>query len=1852
MADDFGFILERLERLREGADFTLFRGRKRGNQVPILAVGVAAEQSSPQSLRRLEHEYSLRTALDPAWAAQPLALTRHQGRSVLIVKDPGGEFLDQVIEQRHQRIDQTRFLRMAIGLAVALSHAHRQGFIHKDIKPANALVDDSGHVWLTGFGIASQLPRDRQSPEAPEFIAGSLPYMAPEQTGRMNRSIDSRSDLYSMGVTLYEMSTGRLPFNASDPMEWVHCQIARQPVPPSDLTPNIGGLISAIIMKLLAKTPEERYQTAVGVERDLRRCLEEWETHGRIDEFPLGAHDKPDRLLIPEKLYGRTSEINTLLASFERVVNGGRPELVLVSGYSGVGKSSVVNELHKPLVPPRGLFASGKFDQYKRDIPYATLAQAFQSLIRPILAKNEEELGRWRDAIREALGPNGQLIVDLVPELKLIIGEQPAVPELPPQDAQNRFQLVFRRFIGALTRDHPLALFLDDLQWLDAATLDLMEDLLTHADVKDLMLIGAYRDNEVGPAHPLIRRLQSMRQAGAIVQPIILAPLTRYDLEQLIADALHCEPGDAGPLAGLVEEKTTGNPFFAIQFIAALSEEGLLTFDHVKARWCWDVSRIRAKGYTDNVVDLMVGKLMRLPGETQKALQQLACLGNKADFARLRMVYGDTIDEMHGQLWEAVRAGLVFRSEDSYSFLHDRVQEAAYSLIPQELRAAAHLRIGMLMASRASQSVLEEIIFEIVHQLNRGAHLVRAIAESERIARLNLIAGRRAKASTAYASALNYLHVGRGLLTDETWSRDYDLIFSIEYLLAECEVLTADMSTAEARLSALAKQATGAHHIALVARLRMTLYNLLDRSERGVDVFIDYERDRGKDWSPHPTDDEVSREFDQIRSLVETGRVKELVDLPLASNADQLDALDVFTEAVISATYTDENLFALVLCRMVSISLEYGNCDASCFAYAMLGMIAGPYFGNYEAGFQFGKLGYELVEKRGVHRYQARVYLRFGNQITPWRRHVKEGRELVRRAFDAANGIGDVTFAAYSRNNLNSNLLFAGDHLTEVLSEAEDGLEFAKRVKFGRVIDQIETQLAFIRTLRGLTDKFGEFNDAHFDELRFESHVSSNANLVMPQCWYWIRKLQARFFAGDCVSAIHASLHAKRLLWSSQSYLESAEYHFYSALARAEAFDSATETVRAELAEAFDSATETVRAEHAKALSDHGKQLATWAENCPENFEDRAALVDAEIARIEGRDLDAMRLYEKAMRSARTNGFIHNEALANELAGRFYLARSVETVGYTHIRNARNCYDRWGAIGKVKQLNGRYSSVRQDRTPAPATAISESAAVLDVETVVKASQALSSEMLLPELIEKLVRITIEHAGAQRGLLLLIRADGPRIEAEAITCPGRIAVVARREPVTPFDLPQSVLNYVIRTQQSVLLDDAFGDNIYCKDEYIERKRAKAVLCLPIVSQKKLVGALYLENNLAPYVFTPDRVAVLHLLASQAAISLENAALYANLQRSEAFLAQGQRISRAGTFGLNIATGDMHWSEEYYNILEYDRSVQPSLERSLARIHPDDRDVVGLAFSDAIRELRDYGSEHRLLMPDGRVKNVRSTGRVVNSEGLDFVGAVHDITERVRAAEALRQAQGDLARINRVTTLGELAGSLAHELSQPISGVMTTADVCLRMLEYDNPNVDEVRTSTARMLRDAQRAGEIIRRIRSQFEKGVSSREFIDANENIRETVALLRDEAARYNISINVDLAADLPGIIGDRVQLQQVVMNLILNGIEAMRDVEGVRKMVIKSERIPDEQVCLSVSDTGIGLPSQLVDRIFEPFFTTKPHGTGMGLRISRSIVESHGGRLWAVDSSGRGATFHVTLPAAVPRSKVRSSEK
>src|ERR1700739_2692268 len=1409
------------------------------------------------------------------------------------------------------RGDLDLFLRVAIGITAALGHLHQRGLFHRDIKPANILVNTStGEAWLSGFGLASRLPRERQTPGPPETIAGTLAYMAPEQTGRTNRSIDSRSDLYSLGVTLYQLLTGSLPFPASDPMEWVHCHIARRPVPPSERLDYIPIAVSQIIMRLLAKTAEERYQTATGLESDLRRCLAEWEAHRHIIEFALGQHDTPDRLLIPEKLYGREREVDALLAAFDRVVNGGAPELVLVSGYSGIGKSSVVNELHMMVAPPRGLFASGKFDQYKRDIPYSTLVQAFQSLVRPLLGKSDAELAIWRGAFLEALELNAQLMTDLIPELNLIIGDQAPVPELESQQAQSRFQLVFRRFIGVFARpEHPLALFLDDLQWLDAATLDLLEDLLTRSDLRHLMLIGAYRDNEVDAAHPLTRKFEAVRQAGVRVQELRLAPLARDDLGQLIADTLAGDPPDAAPLVQLVHEKTAGNPFFVIQFLYSLAEEGLLRFDQDAAGWSWDLGRIRDKSFTDNVVDLMLAKMIRLPAETQHALQQFACLGNVGATPMLSAVLDIPEEQVHGVLWPAVRQELIERLEGSYKFIHDRVQEAAYSLIPEALRAEAHLRIGRVLVAETPADKQEEAIFEIVNQLNRGAGLIIRQEERDQLAELNLLGGKRAKGSTAYASALTYLIAGGELLKDDCWERRHELIFALELTRAECEFLTDQLSAAEGRLAALSTRAPTMGELGIAACSRMDVSTTLNLSGRAVAFCLDYLRHVGIEWSSHPKEEEVLREYERIWSLLGSRTIENLIDLPLMDDPAFLATVEVLIKVLPPAKQTDENLASLTICKAVRLSIEHGNCDASCVAYEWLARIAGPHFGDYKAGFRFGHVGFELVERRGLKRYQASTYHCFAIFVVRWTKHVRVCVDLLRRTFEPANRIGDLTYAAYVCHNLNSDLLFAGEPLSQVQAEAEHGLAFAEKMRFCLVIDIITTQLALVRTLRGFTPKFGCFDDAQFNESRIEFDLSSGQRLATIACRYWIRKLQARCIAGDYATAMEAASKAQPLLWTVSALFEEAEYHFYGALAQAACCDSAPAGERSQ---------------HLNAVAAHHKQLQVWAENCSENFENRAALVGAEIARIEGRVLDAEQLYERAIHSARANGFVHNEALADELAARFYAARGFEDIAHLYLRKARYGYLRWGADGKVRQLEELYPHLRaEEPAPGPTSPIATPVEHLDLATVIRASQAVSSEIVLEKLIDTLMRTAIEQAGAERGLLILPRWDEMHIQAEATTNGENVTVHLRSAADSPAALPESVVRYVMRTRESVILDDARAQNPFSADPYVVQHHARSMICLPLVNQGKLNGIIYLENNLSTHVFTSDRITVLKVLASQAAISLENMRLYSDLEIRERKI---RRLVDANILGItmwNIEGAIVASNEAFLRMVQYDR-----------------------------------------------------------------------------------------------------------------------------------------------------------------------------------------------------------------------------------------------------------------------------------------------------------------------------------------
>jgi PAS domain S-box-containing protein len=1796
--------------LREG-DIALHRGSGNG-LAPILLV--AAEETSLGCVERLEYEFALKAELDADWAARPVALTHYNGRRTLVLEDPGGAPLDRLLGGP---LDVPHFLRVAIQLAAALRQMHERGLIHKDIKPANILVDAASRgVWLTGFGIASRLPRERQVPAPPEVIAGTLAYMAPEQTGRMNRSVDSRSDLYALGVTFYELLTGALPFTAADPIELIHCHIAREPVPPGELASAVPAPLSMIVMKLLAKTAEERYQTAAGVEADLRKCLTAWESIGRIDPFPPGLQDASERLMIPEKLYGREGEIATLLAAFDRVVMNGGSELVLVSGYSGIGKSSVVNELHKVIVLPRGIFISGKFDLQLRDTPHSTLAKAFQGLIQQLLNGHTDNIARWRDAIKEAAGNQGRLLTDLIPNLVRLIGPQPTVAVLSPVDAQLRFQTVFQRFVGVFARaEHPLVIFVDDLQWLDPATLTLIEYLLLHPDTRHLLLIGAYRDNEVDSTHPLMLKLEALRRAGARLDQIVLGPLSVDNVNQLLCDTLRHAPDEMRSFAELVHRRSGGNPFFAGQFLTSLMEEGLVEFDPRSRSWTWDLDAIVDKKLSDNPVDLMIGRLRRLPPEAQEAVKLLACLGNHADFATLAKLHSGSEEAMYAGFRDAVRAGVVVPGEGRYRFFHDRVQEAAYALIPMERRTELHLRIGRLLVAETARERIAEKIFDLVNQLKLGSALISEWPEKVRAAELNFVAGRKAKASTAYASASNYLAAGITVLSDEGWQRSYDLTLGLFLERAECEILSSNLEQAAGLVEALLIKARSKIDHAEICRLRIMLQLRQGNYAPAVRTALECLRTFGVDMPDSPTPEQVRAEYEEMRRTLGELPIESLVDLPMMDNPEMRAVMKLFSSIGGLAYHVDGDLFQMNSFWMVKLTCRHGTSEYSTIGYGGIAVILGPVFHRFADGEAFARLAVAVAERYGFSAQKAGAHFLMQMALL-WTRPIEDALTCLEAAIRSVGETGEMVYACFNRQHRLTDLMARGYPLDQVWLESAGALDFVRKYKFGQVV--ILSIQGFVQSLRG-----GVGSGAPLDEAALEARAL-RGGVPLVACFHWILQLQRHVLLGNAERALEFAAKAKPILWSARLNLQSMDYCFYHSLAIAAAFEAASPERRAELR---------------KDLIEHMASLQRWAESCPATFAHKHALISAEWARLEGRDIEAMQLYEQAIRSAAERGFLQDRALAGELAARFYRLRSLDKVADTYLDEARDCYARWGAKAKVAQLDqGR---VRQQAPLVLKPTIEAPVEQLDLAMVIKMSQAVAGEIVLEKLVETLMVIAIEHAGADRGLLILPRGGQFQIEAEARSGRDGIRVHLLGTPVAPSELPVLILEQAIRTQSQVILDDARGENAFSEDEYLGRKQARSVLCLPLVKQVKLIGALYLENNLASHVFTPARISVLELLASQAAISLENARLYNDLREREARI---RRLVDSNIIGFMIWDFQgriIEANQAFLDMLGYSREDLISGRLRWGELTPAVwRDVDDEAFA----ELKATGTvqprEKEYFRKDGSRLPVLVARAIFEWNRDEGVAFVLDLTERKHVEGALRDAQANLAHVVRVTTLGELAASIAHEVNQPLAAVVANAEAGLRWLRRETPDVEAACRSVEWIIDDGNRASEVIRRVRALANKTSLEKVPLDVNDVVREIIPLVQRELISNRVSLQMELAPALPTVLGDRVQLQQVIINLVMNGIEAMQSVtDRPRELVVRSGQDEPSQALISVADCGVGIAAENVDRLFNPFFTTKSGGMGMGLSICRSIMEAHGGRLWATATVPHGATFQFTLP-------------
>ena len=1483
---------ENLISIHDGENSQVYRARQIKDQRSVILKILKADYPTPEELRRYKQEYHLANTLKLPNVVKAYSSQEWNRKFAIVFEDFGGISLKQWLTQYSEGLTIDLFFSVAIKITEALGQLHSQNVIHKDINPANIVLNpETMELKLIDLGISTQLSRENPILESPNTLEGTLAYISPEQTGRMNRIVDYRSDFYSLGVTFYELLAGRLPFTSNDPIELVHCHIAKVP-PALGNNRKIPEVVADIVTKLMAKNAEDRYQSTWRLKADLEECEKQWSNSSDITQFTLGQNDVCDRFDIPQKLYGREGEISRLLAAFDRVAEANKvsdnnndftSELILVSGYSGIGKTALVRSLYKPITEKRGYFVSGKFDQFQRNIPYFALVNALTDLVKQLLGESDNILQKWRIKILEALGDNGQVVIDVIPDLELIIGTQPRGSELLGIEATNRFNLVFQKFIQVLCdSEHPLVIFLDDLQWADSATLNLLESLLGDSKIKYLLLIFAYRDNELDETHPLILTINKLEEKGTNLEQISLTPLLLEQVGDLITDTLHLEKNSVENLVELVRRKTQGNPFFTNQFIKNLYNENLLKFNYNLGQWQWDIEEIERLEFTDNVVELMVGQLNKLPPSVQYILSMAACLGTEFDLKTLSLISKKNAAIIFQELKIAIDRDFVITKStldenlliQDYQFGHDRIQQAAYSLIPLSEKQNIHYQIGKSILADTSESKLNENIFKIVNQINIAEDLINDKQEKKQLSKLNLIAGQKAKLSTAYEAAKTYLNLGIKLVGgDKAWEESYNLVFQLHLALAEVQLMSVDFDSLDRTIQILLQFAKSSVDTTKVYEIKVDRYTLQGQYKEAIQVGLEGLKKIGIDVNRNNLkkliQDELVTLERNIQAKIQNSSILSLLDLPIATNPEICLTIKLLLSLDPPAyLIPDLDLYSFVSLRAANLSVEYGNIPESIKAYGNYGFILGLK-NQYKKGFEVANLAIQLSHKLNSKSQKSRVSSVTGGWIQVWAKSIQGAAKINYEGFLAGMDSGEIQFASYNLYCHICNRIFAGDRLGNIAADLEKHLTTAKKLKNDILQSLLSAGRFFANQLSETLD------NSESDRLNREAQDWIRAQEVsqtyMPLSVYYILQMQASYLDHNFELSLLQMQEASKFLDACQGFTISSLYYYYSSLILLSLYLSLSEVERSD-------ALHQVEVNQAR--------LKSWSENCPENFEHKYFLVAAEIARIERQKLEAIKLYDLAIAGAKEQKFIQEEALANELAAKFYLNWGKEKIARTYLLEARYCYQHWGAKAKVKHLDKKYPQLLRflkEEKPKIYQSNTSSGEQLDLTTVMKASEAIASEIKQENLLQTLMKILVENAGAQIGCLLLPTTTSPGL--------GNLSIaIYRRDNTTNISpnqviselLPEMIILYVERTRESIVIDDASSSEKFAKDSYLQAVKPFSILCYPLLNQGQLVGIVYLENKITIGAFTSERIKFLQLISGQAAIALSNAKLYAQVQ----------------------------------------------------------------------------------------------------------------------------------------------------------------------------------------------------------------------------------------------------------------------------------------------------------------------------------------------------------------------------------
>ncbi|WOD39082.1 EAL domain-containing protein [Nodosilinea sp. E11] len=1502
-----------LEQLHTGVKSLVYRGHRVADGRAVVVKLLRSERPAPHELMQFRHQFTIARELHSPGIVQPYALMPYHQSYALVLEDFGGISLKQWLEQRwatgQTGLELLDFLDIAQQLTTILKYLNDHGIIHKDIKPSNLLINPgTRQVKLTDFCLATRLSREALPGQRYKCLAGTLLYISPEQTGRINRGVDYRTDYYSLGITLYELLTGQVPFTAETLMGLIYCHIAKEPPPVQQLNPSVPAAVAAIVNKLMAKNPEDRYQSAVGLDYDLERCRTQLGQTGRVVAFTLGERDRSSRFLIPEKLYGREQEVAAVLAAFERVSGAGGSEIVLVTGYAGVGKTAVVQEVQRPIARQQGYFIQGKFDQFKRNTPFSGFLAALQTLIQQLLGQPEAQLQTWRTDILAALGNNGQLLLDVLPELEQIIGSQPPVIHLVGQAAQHRFNLLFQNFIRVVaTPQHPLVVFLDDLQWADLASLQLMDLLMGDSPCQHLLLIGAYRDHEVSPVHPLMLTLDALGQRGTIINTIALQSLSVASLHQLVADALVCSVPLAAPLASLVYQKTGGNPFFATQFLQALHQEGTIAFDSDRGAWQCDLGQAQQAALGDDVVTFVVQQLQKLPPQTQAIVRLAACIGNSFNLGHLALVAEQAETDVAIALWSALELGLVLPQSElctlflepagtlpalngpeiSYRFLHDRIQQAAYSLIPPEQRGQTHLTIGQLLWHKLAPTQRDEQLFTIVNHLNEGQALLTTSPDRTHLAQLNLQAGRKAKAATAYPAAVDYLRQGIALLATDAWQHQYELALALHQEITESAYLSTDFEQMEQWANLTIRHARTLLDQVPIYEVRLLADRAQGNYRSAVQTGLEVLRTLGVDLPIEPDPAAVQQALTATRQLWADQAPSQLLALPPMTDTQRLAAMQIMTKLSAPTYRALPALMPLLLTKQVEFSIRYGNSPISIFAYAGYGMaLCG--MGDIEAGYGFGQLALDLLDQLQAPACQSRAGYLVHNFISHWRDPLRQSLPAFVQAYQSGLATGDLECVVLNAQAYGHYAYFAGQPLADLAAEMDAYRQTLRQLKQVS-LKCLEIVQQTVLNLLGEGETPWSLSGSVYEaeaSVRFHTEHGDRTALFH----YHFNQTVLYYLFGRFEQAAQHVDQVEAVLDGGRAQFPIALYAFYDALiqlagcARIAADQTTTDQAAA-------ARWQRIRRQHAK--------LAQWASFAPSNHRHRWQLVAAEIARVEGRYLDAMAAYDDAIATARTHGFLQDEGLANELAARFYWAWGRDKLAQPYLHAAYHAYAHWGAKAKTQQLETLYpEALRPILSVLPPPGIlstdeqisshASDTAALDLAAVICASQAISQELRPDYLIQTLMQLVLENAGGDRGALILRQADQLMVVAQCL--PGETLRVEPLPLSASGTLPVSLIHVVDRTAAPLVIDDMRVEPRFATDPYLGQHRPKSVLGLPLIYKQQTIGVLYLENNLTTGAFTCDRIQVLDILCAQAAISFENANLYQTIQLSNQNLQQ--------------------------------------------------------------------------------------------------------------------------------------------------------------------------------------------------------------------------------------------------------------------------------------------------------------------------------------------------------------------------